>query len=238
MAVESDNSKKKNTVRLILRILLVIVYPCCILGILLLSAGTLYWIEAYIFTGVYLLYFLFFLIWGTLKAPDLLEERSTPRENTKTWDKIMMRFVYVPLLLGLLVLCGLDVGRFSLSKVPPGVKILGGGFALFAMLLISWVFITNRFASGFVRIQDDRGHEVVSTGPYKIVRHPMYLGIIFFIFSIPLVLGSYLGLVPAGLLVILFFIRSYLEDKTLQKELPGYSEYTHKTKKRLIPWIW
>ncbi|MBN2441335.1 MAG: isoprenylcysteine carboxylmethyltransferase family protein [Spirochaetales bacterium] len=235
---EQHDSNKTTPGTLLLRIIFIILYPSAILGILFLSAGTTDWIEAYIFTGSYFLYFLGFFIWGTIKAPDLLNERINPKQNAKSWDKQLMRLGYTPLLAGLLVLCGLDVGRLKISMVPFFIKLAGGGFALIAGTLIMWVFVTNRFASGIVRIQADRGHTVISSGPYRIVRHPMYLGVIVFIFSIPLILGSYLGLIPAALILILFIIRTRLEDLTLQKELPGYEEYTKKTKKRLIPWIW
>jgi protein-S-isoprenylcysteine O-methyltransferase Ste14 len=96
----------------------------------------------------------------------------------------------------------------------------------------------NAFLSDVVRIQEDRGHTVCSKGPYKYVRHPMYVGVILIIVCFPFSLGSLYALIPALVIVILFFIRTALEDKTLQEELPGYKEYAQRVRYRLIPGIW
>jgi protein-S-isoprenylcysteine O-methyltransferase Ste14 len=89
-----------------------------------------------------------------------------------------------------------------------------------------------------VEIQEDKGHHVITTGPYRLVRHPMYVGVITLFFAIPLALGSLYGLLPGVGLAIAIIIRTYLEDKTLHKELPGYPEYSRKTRYRLLPGIW
>jgi protein-S-isoprenylcysteine O-methyltransferase Ste14 len=96
----------------------------------------------------------------------------------------------------------------------------------------------NKFFSSVVRIQKDRGHKVIQDGPYKYVRHPGYVGIFFLAPAVPLILGSIWGLIPSGLFIIAIIIRTYLEDKTLHKELEGYKEYAKKVKYRLIPGIW
>jgi protein-S-isoprenylcysteine O-methyltransferase Ste14 len=103
---------------------------------------------------------------------------------------------------------------------------------------IMWAMFTNNFFSSKVRIQSDRGQYVVQQGPYKFVRHPGYLGVLFWMPSTALTMGSLWGLIPAALAVLTIIIRTYLEDKTLQKELPGYIEYTQKVRYRLIPGIW
>jgi protein-S-isoprenylcysteine O-methyltransferase Ste14 len=109
--------------------------------------------------------------------------------------------------------------------------VLGYGFS-------SWALIENRFFSGTVRIQTERGHHVVSTGPYRIVRHPGYTGGLFGYFLIPLLLDSLWAWIPTILLGIIMVIRTALEDKTLLDELPGYREFAQKTKYRLLPGIW
>ncbi|MEA3440657.1 MAG: isoprenylcysteine carboxylmethyltransferase family protein, partial [Chloroflexota bacterium] len=109
---------------------------------------------------------------------------------------------------------------------------------LFSLILIWWTFASNPYLSEQVRIQDDRGHEVVSDGPYRFVRHPMYVGIIVTVLCVPLVLGSLLALIPAVLIVVLFVIRTALEDRTLQEELEGYQAYARRVKYRLVPYIW
>ena len=96
----------------------------------------------------------------------------------------------------------------------------------------------NTFLSRTVRIQDDRGQQVIDTGPYRWVRHPMYLGIIVLMISIPLLLGSLWALIPGAMIGILFTVRTVLEDRTLQQELPGYPEYARRVRHRLLPWIW
>jgi protein-S-isoprenylcysteine O-methyltransferase Ste14 len=108
---------------------------------------------------------------------------------------------------------------------------LGGVLAL-------WAMAANRFFIGMVRIQEERGHHVIQTGPYRYVRHPGYLGSLFFIFFIPLMLGSLWGIVPAVLTCGVVFLRTHLEDQVLRDELPGYEEYSQKTTRKLIPGIW
>ena len=105
-------------------------------------------------------------------------------------------------------------------------------------LLIFLTFRENNYLSRVVRIQDDRAHQVIKTGPYRYIRHPMYLGIIFMIIFTPLALGSFYALIFSALIVFLFILRTYLEDQTLQKELPGYKEYTSKVRFRLFPGVW
>ena len=111
------------------------------------------------------------------------------------------------------------------------------GLAL-ACGLVFWVTAANTYLSRLVRIQEDRGHQVVTTGPYRFVRHPMYAGLVVLIPCLPLFLGSWWALVPAGLIAILFVIRTALEDRTLRAELPGYAEYAQHVRYRLLPGIW
>lgn len=98
--------------------------------------------------------------------------------------------------------------------------------------------ITNRYFETTVRIQKDRGHQVIATGPYKIVRHPGYVGIILSVLSFSLIIGSLFSLIPAGIIILLFIVRTLLEDKTLHDELDGYPEYSKQVKYRLLPGIW
>jgi protein-S-isoprenylcysteine O-methyltransferase Ste14 len=97
---------------------------------------------------------------------------------------------------------------------------------------------TNRFYSRYVRIQTERGHTVVMTGPYRFVRHPGYVGIIVFMLASGLALGSLWALIPAGILVVILVVRTGLEDRTLQAELPGYKEYARHVRYRLVPGVW
>jgi protein-S-isoprenylcysteine O-methyltransferase Ste14 len=105
-------------------------------------------------------------------------------------------------------------------------------------MLITWVLIKNPHAESSVRIQSDRGHSVISSGPYRLVRHPMYVGLMQLHQAIALILGSTWTMGLAALITVLFFWRTALEDKTLRQELPGYEEYTTVTRYRLMPGIW
>jgi protein-S-isoprenylcysteine O-methyltransferase Ste14 len=108
----------------------------------------------------------------------------------------------------------------------------------FSYSFILWAMWTNRFFSSHVRIQTDRGHYVVTDGPYRFVRHPGYAGAIVWVPATALLLGSLYALIPAAITIVLIIIRTYLEDVTLQKELPGYADYARKTRFRLVPRIW
>jgi protein-S-isoprenylcysteine O-methyltransferase Ste14 len=107
-----------------------------------------------------------------------------------------------------------------------------------AVFITLWAIWINRFFSSVVRIQKERGQEVIQDGPYRFVRHPGYVGGILLALGNALVLGSLWALIPAGIMSLLLVIRTYLEDITLQRELPGYTDYTRKVKYRLLPWIW
>ena len=204
-----------------------------------LPAGTLNWPEAWIFLLMYFLYLVLLVRWLKKRNPELWRERRTARKkkNVKGWDKLLM-LGYSLLLLLLVVLAALDAGRFGWSQVPFLWKGIGffGFFA--AIAIVTWTMKENTFLSEMVRIQEDRGHRVCCSGPYRCLRHPMYLGVIIFVSGFPLAMGSWYALIPAVLVVILFVIRTAMEDQTLKKELPGYREYAQRVRYRLIPGIW
>ena len=133
----------------------------------------------------------------------------------------------------------MDSGRFCwTTKFHPSIYIIGYLFYISSIAFFSWAMWINKWFSSTVRIQDDRDQQVVQHGPYKIVRHPGYVGGILMGYGQALVFGSLWALIPAGVVMLLFVVRTYLEDKTLQNELDGYTEYTKKTRYRLIPFIW
>ena len=201
------------------------------------SAGTFYWLEAWIFLIVYFLYALGFYIWLKVKNPELLKERMSRRSEGKWWDRIII-IIYSILLALLIILCGLDAVRFKWTNPSLILKIIAYIVLSFTGIVMFFTMRENSFLSAVVRIQKDRSQTVIKTGPYKYIRHPMYFSIILMILSVPVVLGSLLSLFISGLIVILFIIRTSLEDKTLQKELPGYHEYTREVRYRLFPGIW
>ena len=171
--------------------------------------------------------------------PELLVQRlRRKREGSRLWDEILMRVSNLMVLIVVPAVVGLDVGRFHWFGLEVYFAVVGFVPFIISTILINWAMIVNPFFEPTVRIQKDRDHEVITSGPYKIVRHPGYLAGILFTFSIPLIIGSFFTFIPAGIYVLLMMIRTLLEDRTLHKELDGYSEYARQVRYRLFPWIW
>lgn len=169
--------------------------------------------------------------------PEIFVARGKIHAGTKPWDKVLLVLLLVSFL-AILVVAPLDAGRFHWSSVPLWLTVLGYILLCVNFFLSVWAESVNQFAEPSVRIQTDRGHKVVDTGPYAIVRHPMYLSGLFLCAGIPLTLGSFWALIPAAVATVVLIVRTIMEDKTLQKELEGYKEYTHRVPHRLIPGIW
>lgn len=169
---------------------------------------------------------------------DLLRERMNPGPGTKWWDKILS-YIFGHLWLIIICLGILDAGRYRWTvKLPIIVYILSYIIFIFSISLFLWAMYVNRFFSSVVRIQKERGHELVTDGPYRYIRHPGYVGSILGALSVSLMLGSLWDLVPCSIFVLIMLLRTFLEDRTLKNELPGYTEYSKKVKYRLIPKIW
>lgn len=202
--------------------------------ILFVSAWTLNWSWAWIFivTGVIILVINFMVL-----PREVIEERGRKKENVKRWDKILMTINIAPIL-GIYLLSGLDY-RFNWSSVfPVMIHVIGLIIVFLGSMLFTWSMVSNKFFSTMVRIQDKRGHRIAVEGPYKYVRHPGYVGYILMAMATPVVLGSIYALSMSFLVLIIFIIRTELEDKTLLRELEGYQGYSQKVKYRLIPFIW
>lgn len=202
------------------------------------SAGQLTWVRGWICTALYIGGLFACRAFVARLNPGLLDERQAAiRKDTKPFDKIFLRFL-LTFMIAEPVLAGLDAVRFHWAAMPfwtlyPGVVLL-----LISATWITWVLVRNPHAESSVRIQKERDHAVVSSGPYRFVRHPMYVGLILLHVSIALVLGSMWTLALAALITILFLWRTALEDRTLRRELSGYEEYTRITRYRLLPGIW
>lgn len=191
------------------------------------------------------IYFIVYAIGGLImnilllrKSPKLLNDRGKVQEGTKKKDKVILFLYFLMALIVTPLLAGLDY-RYIITEVLPL-------YALYIAVLIYlvagvfsiWPMLVNPFFEGTIRIQDDKEHKVIDKGPYSIVRHPGYVAMSLGALALPLALGSLLGLIPAFIMVILVFYRTSYEDKTLQRELQGYSEYTQRVKYRIIPFIW
>ncbi|MEW5814649.1 MAG: isoprenylcysteine carboxylmethyltransferase family protein [Spirochaetota bacterium] len=206
-------------------------------GILFAASGRIDWLAAWLLTFLYVIFLLIVIIWGYRNAPDLLRERGRMASNVKLWDKII-NAVYAILLIVLLIIAGLDAGRYGWSEMSLALQVLGALGLILSGWVIWWTMAENAYLSRWARIQEDRGQRVVTGGPYRYIRHPMYAAIILLVICIAIELGSWWALIPGGLIGGLFVLRTALEDRMLHEELAGYREYAAQVRYRLVPGIW
>jgi protein-S-isoprenylcysteine O-methyltransferase Ste14 len=203
-------------------------------------AGTFRWPAAWWYYGAAVLATVVSRLLVLRINPDQLRERgsSLGAENTEDWDRLLSPLVGLIIPVITLIIAGLD-RRWSWSPAfPDWVLVVSLLVLLAAYAFTTWAFVVNRFFSGVVRIQEDRGHEVVNEGPYRIVRHPGYLGALVSLSAAALLLGSLWALVPVFFYVVVVVIRTELEDRTLKEQLPGYRIYAEQTRYKLVPGIW
>lgn len=204
---------------------------------LFVSAGTWRWPRGWAYLLVVLALEILTLGLLASRAPATLRQRGSVGAGVARFDR-MFAASWVTLALVTPVVAGLDAVRFRWSSLPWGCFVAGLAVLVPAALLGDWAMLVNEHFEQFVRIQTDRGHRVVSEGPYRLVRHPGYLAAVTGALATPLLLGSVWTLVPTGLVAALFVVRTRLEDATLQRELPGYAEYAARTRFRLVPGVW
>jgi len=206
-----------------------------IIAITFIGAGRVDYWQGWIYNGLNII---FLLLSYFLLPRELIEERLKPKEGMKKWDKIYY-IVSTPVYFAILIISILDGGRFDWEpRIPILVVIIGVVVYTIGQIIVLWAKKANKFFSTVVRIQKDRGQTVCKDGPYCFVRHPGYLGGLLYTIVTPFVLSSFWGLIPTVIAVVLLFIRTHLEDKTLQMELEGYTDYTNETRYRLLPGIW
>lgn len=201
------------------------------------AAGQATWIRGWCYIVAVLLLEGVTLALLAVRAPDTLRRRGHAGAGVKRFDWV---FAVLALILSVAtpVVAGLDAVRFQWSSLPWSAFFVGLAVLVPASLFGDWAMVENEHFEQFVRIQTDRGHRVVTTGPYRFVRHPGYLGAVLGAIVSPLMLGTVWTFVPAGLYAILFVVRTALEDRTLRADLPGYEAYAGRTRFRLVPWIW
>ena len=166
-----------------------------------------------------------------------LSERGKKRENTKNWDKLLMPALIVLAYYGIYLVAGLGV-RFHWTRLSMGWMAAGVALYLLSGVFTVWPVMANKHFEATSRIQDDRGQAVVSAGPYRIVRHPGYLGLCIWAVAAALIFGTWPVALTAAAIIAVVVARTHLEDAMLCNELDGYAAYAKQVKYRLIPFIW
>jgi protein-S-isoprenylcysteine O-methyltransferase Ste14 len=216
------------------------VYSLGFPALIFLSAGTIHWPMGWWYYGLVVAATLLSRLIAAFVHPEMLRERgrSLGAENAAEWDRILSPMIGLILPVVVLLIIGFDhrwswSPEFPLWVAPVSIVVVVSGYAF-----STWAFLVNRFFSGVVRIQAEREHTVVTNGPYRFVRHPGYLGALVAMAATSFMLGSLWGLIPFTLYAGVSVLRTALEDRMLQEELPGYREYAQRTRYRLLPGIW
>jgi protein-S-isoprenylcysteine O-methyltransferase Ste14 len=203
------------------------------------AAGTIDYAGGWLYLGEMVALSAVLGLHGARVDPGLLKERLKPpiQKDQPLADKLVL-IPFLILMFGGMSVMAADAARWHWSMMPPSVQWAGCGLLLAAILFMSWTMRTNSFAAPVVKIQKDRGQAVITTGPYAMVRHPLYFGALFYIAGTSLVLGSWWGLTMVPILALLLVIRIGIEEKTLRMGLEGYDDYTRRVRWRLVPLIW
>jgi protein-S-isoprenylcysteine O-methyltransferase Ste14 len=224
---------------MVLRLIIQTAVWIAVMGVVLLvPADTLDWPAAWTYLAEIGVLGLGVGLWLARHDPGLLAERlgALFQREQKAWDKIFMGILLL-LYCAWLVLMGLDA-RWAISRVPLWLQAIGA-FCVVLSIYVGYLTLReNSFAAPVVKLQRERGQIVVTTGPYRWVRHPMYAGALLFFLGTPLQLGSWLGLAAAPLLIAALAVRVVMEERMLTAELKGYSDYAERVRWRLIPLIW
>jgi protein-S-isoprenylcysteine O-methyltransferase Ste14 len=226
--------------KLTLRVVIHSVVWLCVLGGLLFGgAGTVRWPAAWVYLAEVALASVVFGTWMIRNDPGLVEERL----DLSLWRKQKVRdsvvaASFLVVYMAWHALMGIDAERLRWSSMPVWAQAAGAAAIAISYVVVLQVCKVNSFASAALRVQTERHHKVITTGPYAIVRHPMYAGALITFIGMPFLLGSWLGLIAIPLIVVVLVIRIYGEEALLRAELEGYEEYTRRVRWRLIPWVW
>jgi protein-S-isoprenylcysteine O-methyltransferase Ste14 len=208
-------------------------------SLLFLAAGSWRWAQAWAFLAIFALGSVAFSVWLLRRDPALLAARLGPlvQRGQPTWDRVFL-LSFVGIWCGWLVIMALDAQRWRTSDVPPWLNVVGGGLVIAGFLATVRVFRENSFAAPVVRVQAERGQRVIDTGPYAVVRHPMYAAAVLYLAGMPLLLGSRYGLAIVPLMIAGIAPRAVFEERLLKRDLPGYADYMRRVRYRLIPGVW
>lgn len=206
-------------------------------AVLFASAGTFAWPNAWAFLGLSLLMVIANGAYVLPRNPEVIVERGRRHAGTRTFDTVVTA-VYMVFYLALFVVAGLDARRLDWAPLAAGWAVLGAVLLCVADVPVAGAMAVNPNLERTVRIQVERGHRVATTGPYRYVRHPMYVAMLVQLPATALLLGSAWALVPACCAALALVVRTALEDRTLLDDLPGYREYARRTRYRLVPGLW
>jgi protein-S-isoprenylcysteine O-methyltransferase Ste14 len=208
-------------------------------ALLFVSAGTLLWPAGWAFIAIFFSFAVAIVLWLARKEPELLQERmSSPMQSGQPlWDKMFVAAVLL-LFLTWLIVMPLDAVRFGWSEVPDWLQLVGALGVVLSFYIMFLTFRENAYLALVAKVQEERGQSVVSTGPYRYVRHPMYASMFLFFPGSALLLGSWWGLLLCVVLLGLLVWRIPLEERMLENGLAGYDEYARKVRYRLIPRVW
>ncbi|SEM47440.1 Protein-S-isoprenylcysteine O-methyltransferase Ste14 [Pseudomonas sp. ok272] len=211
--------------------------PLALLVLIFLPAGSFAWWPGWVFIAVLLLGFV--VSAGILAKvnPVIFRARSRVQAGTKGWDKALL-WLMLPLMTTVLPVGAFDAGRFHGAAAPAAVVWLGYAGIVLGLALATWAQAVNPFFEPGVRLQSERHHHVIDSGPYRVVRHPGYVAALLLFFGMALALGSFWALVPAALTAGLLVLRTAWEDQMLHAELAGYAEYARRVRWRLVPGLW
>ena len=229
--------QKIQTARAVIGFLL---YLFLVPGLLFISAGTANWPMAWVYVVLLLASTLGSRLIVLKRNPETLRERArfTSSEGTKTWDRVLVMMVGLYGPMATMIVAGLD-HRWGWAAIFPrtgqylAALIVAGGYGLAV-----WAMVENPYFSSVVRIQQDRGQQVVTTGPYRFMRHPSYTGAILASLALPIMLDAAWSLIPALIMAAAIAVRTGLEDQMLREELEGYQSYAERTRFRLFPGVW
>ena len=235
---ESDVTRNPGLIKsLSARILLGIVICTLFVWLLFRIAGHFNWVRGWSYIGLLTCGQSVSCLYVWMKNPEVLRRRGRIGQGTKTWDKFMLG-LFGTMFLAEIVVAAFDE-HYAWSTMNWWFWPFGSAMYLFCVFVLTWAMSVNAHFEKTVRIQHDRGHRVIDSGPYRIVRHPGYLGtIIGLVLAAPFLLGSWWAFVPAIVAVAFLVVRTALEDLTLRKELDGYEAYTRNVRYRLLPGIW
>ncbi len=206
-------------------------------GLVFWPAGTFAWPRAWGYLALVGANFVVNLVYLQRVNPSLIAARARFGAGTKRWD-VIWSVCFAPAFCSIYVVAGLDAVRYEWTAMSDRLWWLGLAVFVPGTSLFSWSMGVNPFFEKTVRIQTERGHRVVDAGPYQIIRHPGYVGFFGWCFSAPLLLGSWWAFVPATISALGMVVRTALEDRTLQRELPGYADYARRVRYRLLPGVW